>query len=290
MEEMATNMPNMPEKKENPLKKHFRTPEIYLKLPSEGRFWPLGALERTETGEYPVYPMTARDEIVFNNPDALMNGQAVVDVIQSCVPNIKNAWEMPSLDVDAVLIAIRLASIGEKMDFDTVCPACKEENRYEIDLRRFLERTVNTEMYDHDYEIQDLTFSFRPLSYRYINQMSIESYETNKLVRIAESADLSEEEKIKRYNEIVDSMANKTLERLSDGIESIVTPDGVKVTENDFIEELIVDNGKIYRDISKIIDNNTDESQNDVDIVCSNPECKHEYKVPFTFDNANFFG
>ena len=31
------------------------------------------------------------DEITFKTPDALLNGQATVDVIQSCIPNIKDA-------------------------------------------------------------------------------------------------------------------------------------------------------------------------------------------------------
>ena len=32
--------------------------------------------------------MTAKDEMMFKTPDALLNGQATVDVIQSCIPAI----------------------------------------------------------------------------------------------------------------------------------------------------------------------------------------------------------
>ena len=53
-----------------------------------------------ENRELPVYPMTAIDEITYRTPDALFNGQAVVNVIHSCVPNIKNAWEIPGTDLD----------------------------------------------------------------------------------------------------------------------------------------------------------------------------------------------
>src|SRR6056300_1622120 len=101
----------------SPLQKFYRQPKLYLSLPSDGKYYPPGVLETTETGEYPVYSMTAKDELAFKTPDALINGQSTVDVIQSCIPNIKNAWEMPSLDLDAALIAIRIATYGEHMDF-----------------------------------------------------------------------------------------------------------------------------------------------------------------------------
>ena len=81
---------------DNPLKGYFRRPSIYIKLPSGGNYWPQGMLEMPENGELPVYPMTAIDEITYRTPDALFNGQALVDVIQSCIPAIKNAWAIPS--------------------------------------------------------------------------------------------------------------------------------------------------------------------------------------------------
>ena len=93
----------------------MRQPKIYIKLPSNGEFWPQGSIQPTETGEYPVYSMTAQDELRLKIPDALMNGQAMVDVIENCIPNIKNAWVMHNIDMDIILIAIRIATYGEKM-------------------------------------------------------------------------------------------------------------------------------------------------------------------------------
>ena len=91
----------------NPLNKYFRQASVFITLPSAGQYWPEGTLVMPETGQLPVYPMTTRDEITLKTPDALMNGTGMVEVIQSCCPNIKNAWEMPSVDVDTVLIAVR---------------------------------------------------------------------------------------------------------------------------------------------------------------------------------------
>ena len=80
----------------NPLAKHFRQPQLYIQLPSKGKYYPPGTLEMPVTKELPVYPMTAKDELSFMTPDALLNGQGTVDVIQSCIPNIKDAWAMPA--------------------------------------------------------------------------------------------------------------------------------------------------------------------------------------------------
>ena len=71
----------------NPLSKYFRQPSVYVGLPSGGNYPPT-VMERSQTGEISVQPMTARDEVIFKTPDALMNGQGVVDVIQSCFPHI----------------------------------------------------------------------------------------------------------------------------------------------------------------------------------------------------------
>ena len=90
----------------NPLQAWFRRAAIYMRLPSQGQYWPEGSLDMPTNGEFPVLPMTALDEITYRTPDALFNGQAVVDVVQSCLPNIRDAWLMPSTDLISVLISI----------------------------------------------------------------------------------------------------------------------------------------------------------------------------------------
>ena len=47
----------------NPLKQYFRQPAIYIRLPSNGRFYPPGAIDMPPNGELPVLPMTTLDEI-----------------------------------------------------------------------------------------------------------------------------------------------------------------------------------------------------------------------------------
>ena len=73
----------------NPLAGHFRTPKLYTGLPSGGKFYGDDVLEMPTSGEVPVFPMTAKDEIMLKNPDALLNGEAVASVLMCCIPAIK---------------------------------------------------------------------------------------------------------------------------------------------------------------------------------------------------------
>jgi hypothetical protein len=122
----------------NPLSGFMRQPKIYIRLPSGGEFWPAGSLEQTETGEFPVFSMTAKDELMLKIPDAIMSGQAVVDVVQHCMPNIKNAWSIPSIDLDVILIAIRLATYGEKMT-TPITFGDDLEMEYSVDLKQVMD-------------------------------------------------------------------------------------------------------------------------------------------------------
>jgi hypothetical protein len=75
--------------KVNPLKQYFRRPAIYLRLPSGGTGYPPGVVDLPESGELPIYPMTAIDEITSKTPDALFSGTAIVELIKRhCKQNL----------------------------------------------------------------------------------------------------------------------------------------------------------------------------------------------------------
>ena len=148
----------------NPLKQFFRQPAIYLRLPSEGKYWPEGSLDVPQNGELPVYPMTAIDEITYRTPDALFSGQAVVNVIHSCVPSIKNAWHAPVADLNSILVAIRIASYGHELEIETTCPACKHIESFALDLRNALDQLTMPD-FSATVTYGDLEIYFHPMSY-----------------------------------------------------------------------------------------------------------------------------
>lgn len=272
----------------NPLFKHFRQPAIYLKLPSQGRFWPDDAIDMPPTGELPIYPMTVKDEITIKTPDALMNGLGVVDVVQSCCPNIKNAWKIPATDLDAILIAIRLASYGSEMDIDSTCPKCNETNSNVIDLRILLDNLRAPEY--NPIDIEELTFSFKPQAFETMNNTNMIVFEQRKLLDAITSSELSDEEKTKQFNLIFPKLTEMNVLSLVNCIESITTSDGKEVTEFRFIKEFIENCDrnvflKIKQEIEQYVQSSKPEPLN---IQCS--ECRHTYTSELNFDTSNFFG
>lgn len=273
----------------NPLNQYLRQPAIYLKLPSEGKWWEPGTLQMPLNGELPILPMSTKDEIVLNTPDALMNGQGVVDVVQSCCPNIKNAWAMPAMDVDAVLIAIRIATNGEMMEYSSGCPECTTRDSYEIDLRQFLDLKMDVSGFDVPFEFNGMQIFLRPVNFSVINTQNLDSFEQQRLINVIDDSSISEEEKQRRYYEIFKNMTRYTIGNIAGSIKHIITPDGQTVDNPQHIAEFVENaDSKLYKRLQKALnDINANIPQKRVKNTCS--ECNHEYESPFTFDNANFF-
>ena len=273
---------------DNPLKGYFRRPSIYIKLPSNGKYWPAGTLEMPENKELAVLPMTAVDEITYRTPDALFNGQALVDVVQSCIPNIKNAWAIPNIDLDTILVAIRIASYGHSMDIDTTCPKCSEESTYALDLRTVLEG-IKIPNFDHPKLIGDLEIHFKPLSYKQLTDNSIIQFEEQKLLSLLHDADINEEEKLKLVTEAFKKVSHLTLKAVRQGIHYIQTPDST-VSEPQYIDEFLHNCEKNIFDAVRdhIMQLRSNAELKPLSITCRN--CGHEYKQPFTLDMTNFFG
>jgi len=274
-------------KQPNPLANYFRQPKLYIKLPSQGEFYASDALDKSEIGEYAVYAMTAKDELMFKTPDALMNGQATVEVIKSCVPAIKNPWSMPSIDMDTVLIAIRIATYGEKMDFTSTCPSCKSYNDLTFNLVSYLDLTANFE-YDSVIHLEPLTIHIRPYTYKEVTKNAIKAIEQQNIISIVNNDALSEQEKIDEFGKSFVKLTELTVDVIAGCVRQIDTPEG-SVTDPEMIKEFINNSTKetfnaINEKIMKIKDQIELKEQQ---AKCQ--ECEHEYSIGITMDQTNFF-
>ena len=155
----------------NPLSAYFRQPSLYIKLPSGGRHWPADSVNIPMTQELPVLSMTAGDEILLKTPDALINGQSTVSLIESCIPAIVDAWQTPITDMETILIAIRIASVGDTLSLEVACPKCREEHRYDVDLKNQLDHFTVSD-WDRKLTVTDLTFEFWPINYQQQTEFS----------------------------------------------------------------------------------------------------------------------
>lgn len=270
----------------NPLRQYFRRPAVYLKLPSGGKGYTPDVLTIPESGEIPVYPMTAIDEITVRTPDALFNGTAIAELIKSCVPDIKDPWKITSVDFDAVLIAIKAAGGTGELEIESSCPNCKEDAKYALNLMRVL-ATMEAGDYTNPLVVNELQFKFRPLTYREMNEASLGQFE---IQRLFASTALKEDEEEK--NAIIQDAYKKvtelTIQLLTQGIEFIKTPTAM-VTEKEYILDFLRNCDRTayitVRDHSADLRMKTEMKPLDVKCI----HCNHEYKQPFTLNPADFF-
>ena len=272
----------------NPLKQYFRQPAIYIRLPSQGRFWPRDTLDMPPNGELAVLPMTTMDEITYRTPDALFNGSAVVSVVQSCCPNILDAWHMPSTDIDTVLVAIRIATYGHEMDVSTRCPACETEADYGVDLRRVMEE-VSSPDYSKPLQLGDLEIWFRPMSYANINANNLQQFEDQKMLASMQEAEIDDATRARQLGEILKKITEITTVALAQNIAAIKTPTA-QVTETDMISDWLqnVDRNMFNSVRDHVIELRRKGEIKPLHIRCGN--CGHEHEQAFTMDMTTFFG
>jgi hypothetical protein len=272
----------------NPLRQYFRQPAIYVKLPSQGKFYPEGGIDLPPNGEMPIYPMTAIDEITYRTPDALFNGQAMVNVFQSTVPNIHNGWDIPAMDVDTLLIAVRIASYGPEMDFGTTCPNCSNESEHTLDLRSVLDR-MRTPDYSKTIRSGDMEIYFRPMTYKNLNDNNQSQFEEQKVLQMLPDATISETDKITAMNNALKKITEITVHALSQSIAMVNTPNAM-VQEPEFIQELLQNcDRKLFNQIREHIVSLKEQAEmQPMDLTC--PECSHKYQQAVTLDMTSFFG
>jgi hypothetical protein len=278
----------------NPLKKYFRQPKLYIKLPSSGNFYPPGVLEKTDTGEYPVYAMTAKDELVMKTPDALLNGQATVDVIHSCFPNIKNAWLVPSIDLDAILIAIRLATYGEKLEVTVTIPVVNDTRKFEMDLRMVLDKLLNA-VYDPEVKISDnITAYLRPLTYKEFTQTAIKTLEEQRIFSVVNDQSIDDMKKMELFTASFKKLTDINIDMVSSSIVKIVTSDG-ETSDQMFIKDFIDNADKdFFKNIMDHMEAQKDKFAIQSQRIITTEEDRaggapHEVEVPISLDAASFF-
>ena len=273
---------------DNPLTKYYRQPAVYIKLPSEGKYWKPGSINLPPNGELPVLPMNGKDDLTMRNADGLMNGASTVSMIQSCVPSIVDAWSTPTIDLDKLLIAIRIASYGNTMSFETKCSECNEILPYEVDLPTIME-TIKMPDYTTPVLIGDLMIWFKPNNYKDMNDASQENYIQQRTIKALQSSTMSEEEKIEKFKEAVVELTANTVAKLANFIDYIITPDGAKVTDrtqiSEFIENADQKTFTAVKDAIGAIASNY--SIPPVRIKCD--KCHHEDTRTFQFEPSNFF-
>jgi len=279
----------------NPLSKYYRQPAIYITLPTKGKYYGPDVFTPTETGEIPVLPMNAKDELAFKTPDAMISGQATVDVIKSCIPNFKNPWQMTNYDTDTILLAIRAATYGESMDITYTVPGTTEKVTQSISVVQLLEGLKNTEIQDQFTTKDRFIVNVAPLNYKTLNRIQTAQYEQEKIYSTVRNSNLSEQQKGDQFVKSFKLLNDINFDLLVEAVTEITTPEGVVVKDKEMIKEFCNNcEAKLVNEIQNELGRVRMQAQiPPVKIQATEEQIKLgapvTYEIPVTFDNSNFF-
>jgi hypothetical protein len=273
----------------NPLGQYFRKPGLNVRLPSGGKFYAIPP-KMTVDGEIAVFPMTAKDELLVKNADSLLNGDALVNLIRSCVPDIANPSEIPNPDLDAVLLAIRKATYGSKLDINANCPCFDWSGAYSIDIDNMMQQIVDTPDFNSVELSNGLQVNVKPNSLNDQNKLGMTQFENiRKLQSITDTTD--ESVKVKINNDITARNIILTQEIIANAILNVSMPNGTVVSDTAMIKEwlnqLEVGDFKLIED--KIGEINKSGTSTSTTVKCGKEGCERMFDIDFTLDPVNFF-
>ena len=277
---------------ENPLKKYYRNAKLSVKLPSRGKYYKADTLTLDENGELPIYPMTAQDEITLQNPDALLTGQAVIDVVKSCVPPVNHPRKLLACDIDVLMIAIRVASYGEEANMEINCIECSAENTYSLNLDTLLNQA---DTLDENYEVvldNNLTIFIKPGSFESMVRQQKAAFENSKIEGAIGNPELSDEHRMTILSSVFTSMAKLNFDLINESISKVIfTDEEGEVQEIDnrkHISEWIknVEKTTIDKIEEKILDVNKVGIAKTIPAICK--ACSHSWDARIEFNPVNF--
>lgn len=267
----------------NPLQAYFRQPKIFTSLPSKGVYNQSsdfnGSIEN-----FPIYGMTGMDEILLKTPDALFTGDGVVKVLESCCPVIINGWDIIDIDVVFLLIAIRIATYGNKLSIIHTCSECGESSEYDINLSSIID-SLSSKTYKNKIKIGELLFHIKPLSYRDSTQFSIRNFQFRKqLVKLSQNT----EEFEKVSPQLVKDVKQLQLDVYRTHVESIETPTEI-VTNMEYIKEYIdhADTANVNQLTHFIEQANVEFNFPTLSVDCNS--CKANQSINIEINESHFF-
>jgi hypothetical protein len=211
--------------------------------------------------------------------------------MQSCIPHIQDPWNIVGFDIDYILIAIRIATYGDTMSIETVCPHCSAIHENDVMLTKILENFANCPV-TNSFEVDGFKINLRPLSYRENTDFSMQNFALERQVlAINNNSDLKREDKEKQLQEIFKQSSKLNLLVAVSHIESI-EKNGLTESVSENILEFIENNDAEF--YTKLRDNIKELTENwnlpNIDIQCVAEECGKPYKTKLNLDYSNFFG
>ena len=287
----------------NTLSNFYRIPKISINLPSGSDFYSKDEVELGMDGSLPIRAMTARDELMLKSPDALLNGEALVHIIKSCVPEIKNVKKLLAPDVEAILLGIFHGSYGPKLKFESECtnPECKHVNNFEVVIRQLLDSSAQIDIpkiIELETGIPDskLRAYITPYTFETNTKHQLTVFHHNKMLQVMASDDIDDMKKLDTFNECFAKIVELKFENAVNCIKKIEIIQLVNgeeqitvIDEYDQLKDFIFNAERAMIDpITTAIDQlNVSGIDKVFKAQCS--KCEHEWSTAVEFNPISFF-
>jgi len=271
----------------SPLRQFQRQPKLYIDLPSQGKWYDESIVADGTSTSLAVFSMTANDEIGFKTPDAMVNGEATVRNVKSCIPAILDPWNIRTIDTDSILIAIRIASYGQSMTVSNNCKKCSEDNAYDVDLQRYLDN-FSIKTYHDTVVYENFTVKLHPLTYRQWNEIQKKQTGFQRALNFQVPNIENEDQKEEVIQSIIDQINELTVLSILDQVRSIEVDGQIETDKQEIVNFLNNQDVKFFHAIKAQIEKNITEWEIPTeDIKCE--KCGYEDKIKVSLDQSNFF-
>ena len=307
----------------NPLLDYARKAELSINLPTNGIWYSEDNIILNALNEVEVYPMLPKDELTIVSPDALLTGKAIIDIIKSCVPSIKNPDLILYPDVNVLLLAIKSATYGDELKMEMNCPHCmeiKEKLKNKPDELAKLEKEgkiclhsqsfsfscksilENISLLEKEYIINTengLKIFVRPNSAKDKNLFSLLNFKEKSILKQFKDYKFDDENQTEEERMTLISNINKIYMNISEignkivtnGIKKVELPDGSFVEDELMIYEFISNSSASF--ISEL--HEKIKELNDIglpkEIKYECPYCQYKWNEAFFgFNQSDFFG
>lgn len=277
----------------NPLAGAFRKPKSYARLLGlDIGAYPEGFIKAAnELQEIGVKAMTGQDELLLNNPDAILNGEAIVEVMRSCCPEIEDPTKLLQADVKLLMTHIRKNSFGSETEIESTCPKCDNKMTLVLDLDGVIGSA--TQFVDGVEKVQlddGLSVTLRPKTFEEYRKILYRGFKEMQSIKALANPDIDEESRLKQFGKMFNDMADLNYD-MTVGSVLAVEYNGQLVDDktyiSEFIAELDMTGAKALKDAIDVLDQVGVHAE--IPTQCTNEKCKHEYKEPVNFDQMTFF-
>lgn len=272
------------------LTQYQRQPKIYVDLPSKGQFYNDQIIQDSQYTNLPVFGMNTMDELMLKTPDALFSGDATVSVIKSCMPLIKDPWQLLNFDLEYLLVSVRIATYGELMPISSKCPHCKSSTDHDIELTRISDHYSRLSFKPISIRLDnDLQINLRPLTYKESNYFSKENFVLQK--QILQLGDKDEEKINDQRRDLYKKLSNLNADITTQHIYSI-TNGSDEETDLNVIKQFVFDNdARVFASLQDSVSElNRYWEIPALNAICSNDQCGKDYTTTIEMDYSSFFG